>query len=289
MEKPAKQYARRNIVLKIEYDGLEFFGWQRQPGQPTVQAAIEDLLTGLLGKKTVVYGAGRTDSGVSAKGQVANFWGDSRFEEQQWARVLNFSLPKTIRIVESRIMDDTFHAQKCALGKRYEYSILNRGFQSALNRHVYFYPYRIDWNRVREAMAYFVGTHDFVSFQGAKATVLSTVRTIHRFELFQENDGIVRFEIEGTGFLKQMVRAVIGTVMEVGEGKREPHEIPYIIRARDRRQAGRTVPAVGLCLAHVDYPAHFVLWQTPQLGTKILPTSQQIFVPELEPDGYTVN
>lgn len=289
MKKTKKGHERRNVVLKIEYDGLEFQGWQRQAGPPTVQAAIEDALSALLNKKVVIYGASRTDSGVSARGQVANFWGDTRLSEKQWALALNFVLPRTIRIVEAKFMEDSFHAQKCALGKLYVYRILNRSTASALDRHVYFYPHSIDWDRVKEAMQYFIGTYDFASFQGAKATVVTTVRTVTRFDLFEEKNGIIRFEIEGTGFLKQMVRAVIGTVMEVGEGKREAQEIPYILKARDRRLAGRTAPAHGLCLESIEYPQEFDLWQAQQLKGKLRRFSTQIFVPNADSDRYTVN
>lgn len=289
MKKTEKQYVRKNVALKIEYDGLEFAGWQRQPVQPTVQQAIEDAISSLMNRKVVVYGAGRTDSGVSARCQVANFWGDDRFREKQWALALNFILPRSIRIVESQFLADSFHAQKCAQLKRYEYRILNRSCPSALDRHVYFYPNELDWDRIKEAMEYFVGTHDFASFQAAKGTTVTTVRTITRMELIEEGDGFMRIDVEGTGFLKQMVRSLVGTLMEVGEGKREPHEMPYILNALDRRQAGRTMPAHGLCLAYVEYPEEFGLWQPQQLKGRYTRPIPQVFIPEVENDGYTVN
>lgn len=253
-------HERRNIALKIEYDGTEFAGWQRQPHMPSVQALIEDQLCKLLDKKICIYGASRTDSGVHARAQIANFWGDSRFSGDQWARILNFNLPRTIRIVKSMELDDGFHSQKLAMGKRYEYFVLNRRSGSALNTRVYFYPHLIDWKRVEEALPYFIGTHDFSSFQAAKSTVKTTVRTVTKFTMEHLGDDLVRFEVEGHGFLKQMIRTMIGTVLEVGEGKRQPSDIPKIISQRNRRAAGRTVPANGLCLVKIYYPKPYDLF-----------------------------
>lgn len=253
------EYQRRNIQLTIEYDGSHFHGWQRQRDLLTVQSVIEDRLSEMMGRKVTLYGAGRTDSGVHARAQIANFWGDSRFQGEQWSRILNFHLPRAVRIVESREVPDSFHAQKQALSKLYEYRVLYRRCPSALDSRVHFYPRILDWNRVREALPYFLGEHDFRSFQGAKATVVSTVRTITRFELFEEGSLVYRFEVEGNGFLKQMVRTMVGTALEVGEGKRQPSDITKIIAARDRRAAGRTAPPEGLCLVKIHYP------ETPNL------------------------
>lgn len=253
-------FERRNIALKIEYDGTEYSGWQRQTEKPSIQAIIEDELGAILKKRVVVYGASRTDSGVHARAQVANFWGDSRYEADQWAKLLNFYLPKSIRIVKSVALDEKFHSQRLAVSKTYEYVVLNRRIASALDTRVYFYPRELDWDRVEASLPYFVGTHDFASFQGAKAGKKTTVRTVSRFEMERKGEGIYRFEVEGQGFLKQMVRTMIGTVMEVGEGKREPTDIAQIINARDRRRAGRTVPAEGLCLLKIEYPSPYDLF-----------------------------
>lgn len=242
-----------NILLKIEYDGSEFSGWQRQSKDPSIQAAIEDILSKFTGKRTVVYGASRTDAGVHAKGQMANFEAEAKLPPEKWAAFLNAGLPRSIRILESRRVPDRFHAQKMAQSKIYEYRLLQRTCPSAWDRTVSFYPGKLDWSAIRKAMPYFLGEHDFKAFQGARASVLTTVRTISRFELFEEPEGLYRFVIEGNGFLKQMVRAIIGTLIEVGSGKKAPEDIPRIIQSCDRRQAGFTADASGLCLVKVNY------------------------------------
>lgn len=248
-----------NILLKIEYDGTEFCGWQRQPDGPTIQSTIEDLLESILNRRVVLYASGRTDSGVHARAQYAMFRGDSKYEPETWARMLNFSLPPTIRILESRLMPDDFHAQRDVLYKTYEYRILNRKVASAIDRGVHFYPGVLDWDKIRLACSYFIGEKDFKSFQGAKAEVQTTTRTIMSLDLRIESQDLYVFRVEGTGFLKHMIRNIVGTLLEVGEGKIAPEDIPAIIAARDRRQAGRTVPSTGLYLTQVVYPERFGL------------------------------
>lgn len=244
-----------NIRLNIEYDGTDYHGWQRQLEKPTIQAWIEDSLAKVTGRRTVIYGASRTDSGVHARGQVANFYPEGpRIEPAQWKHVLNSMIPRSIRVLESSRMPYGFHSQRDALDKVYEYRVLNRDIASALDRRVYFHPMPIDWERVRGALQYFRGEHDFKAFQGAKAERRSTVRTITRFDLDEEAPGLYRFQVEGNGFLKQMVRSIVGTAVEIGEGKREAAEIPAILASRDRREAGRTLPASGLCLVSIRYP-----------------------------------
>lgn len=242
-----------NILLEIEYDGAPFSGWQRQKTHPSVQAVIEDVLRGFTHQKTVLYGASRTDAGVHAKGQMANFESPPLLSPEKWACFLNSQLPPSVRILSSKIMPPRFHAQKMAKSKVYQYRLLQRSCESPLDPQRGFYPVKLNWDSIAQGLHYFVGEKDFKSFQGARASVLTTVRTIHRFELFEEGEGCYRFEIEGNGFLKQMVRAIIGTLIEVGMGKREVHSIPGIIDARDRRAAGFTAEAKGLCLMKVYY------------------------------------
>lgn len=247
----------KNVRLQIEYDGTDFHGWQRQLGKPTIQALLEDNLSDVLGKRVIVYGASRTDSGVHARCQVAHFYCDSEtIPSHQWKYILNYRLPRTIRVQESEEVPFAFHSQKDAIEKTYEYRVLNRPMASALDRRVYFYPGKLDWKKMQETLPHFVGTHDFRAFQGAKATVLTTVRTVHAFSLLTESEGLYRFEIRGSGFLKQMVRAILGTVFEVGEGKLSPEAIPTILASKDRRQAGRTLPPYGLCLVCIRYPEY---------------------------------
>jgi len=245
-----------NIRIDIEYEGASFQGWQIQGESPTVQKSLEDCITNIQGKRSPLQGASRTDSGVHARMQVANFHTDyKRLSPNKWRAALNATLPPTIRIIRAIEVTQKFNANKDALLKIYEYRVLNRAFASALDRRVYFYPDVIDWDRIRECLPYFVGKKDFKAFQGARASVKTTVREVTRFDLIQEPEGgLYRFVVEGTGFLKQMVRAMVGTAMEVGEGKRTPDEIASVILSKDRRRAGRTVPAQGLCLVWIEYP-----------------------------------
>ncbi|MBI4403674.1 MAG: tRNA pseudouridine(38-40) synthase TruA [Deltaproteobacteria bacterium] len=244
-----------NIRLLIEYDGTDFHGWQRQPELPTIQQAIETAVTTLSGEKVTVHGAGRTDSGVHAKGQVANFHTTSQIIPEKWASALNAKLPPSIRILESRSESESFHSRNHATSKVYEYYLLNRKHASALNRRVLHYPRKLDWEEIRKVLPLFVGEKDFRAFQGPNASVRSTIRRVIRFDLIQDCtvEGLYHFTIEANGFLKQMVRAIIGTVLEIGEHKMTAEEIPTIILSRKRELAGRTAPANGLYLALVKY------------------------------------
>lgn len=242
-----------NIRLIIEYDGTDLSGWQRQPHKPTVQEHIEAILARVTRKRVILVGSGRTDSGVHACAQVANFETDYDAPAEKWAAILNDALPASIRILESVEVPATFHAQKNAKRKTYEYRILNRSVASALERKVYFFPRRVDWDRVESCLPHFVGTKDFASFQGARPNSKTTVRTVLRFDLYRGGGGLYLLRIEGTGFLKQMVRTIVGTVLEVGVGLRRPEDIPSLFESPDRRRAGRTAPACGLYLLRVDY------------------------------------
>ena len=185
----------KNIRLRIEYDGSEFAGWQRQRTRPTIQSTIEAVLSRVHEKPIVIWGSGRTDSGVHAKAQVATFWSDFDLAPEKWANVLNYSLPKSIRILESQEAPASFNPQKNILSKVYEYRVLNRMQNSALDLRTYFMPRRVDWNKVREALPYFEGKKDYKAFQGAKSTVKTSVRTVHKFELLDEGDGFYRFRV----------------------------------------------------------------------------------------------
>lgn len=245
------------IRIDMEYDGAGFYGWQRQPGMRTIQGTIEEVLEEVAGRRVPLHGAGRTDSGVHAMQQVAHFSCDSRFPPHKWVPILNSKLPESIRVQRAMPISEDFDANRSALTKIYWYRVRNLPMASALDRRVTFFPRPLDWGRIGECLPFFLGEKDFKAFQGAKATVKTTVRDIRRFTLHEEASGIYRFEIEGTGFLKQMVRNIIGTVLEVGEGRREAEDIPRILASRDRRQAGKTAPAAGLVLAKIYYPQRF--------------------------------
>lgn len=243
-----------NTRLLIEYDGTDFCGWQRQPNGPTVQEEIEKILQKTLGKKTTLYGASRTDSGVHALGQVATFFTDSPMPPERWTALLNFHLPRSIRILRADHVAMDFNPQADAVEKEYEYLILNRPVASGLHRRAYYTPRKVHWGRIREAMTQYVGTHDYIAFQGAKAELKTTVRTVTQFELYERGDGFYAFRTRGNGFLKQMVRTMVGTLIEIGYGKRDIGDITRILQSRDRREAGHTAPACGLTLVRVYYP-----------------------------------
>lgn len=244
-----------NIRLIIEYEGSHFAGWQRQLDKPTVQQTLEDAIRRITRERNVLIAAGRTDSGAHARGQVCNFYTDYSVSADRWTRILNYFIPNSIRVLESSRVSDGFHSQKDALSKVYEYRILNRRVASALDSRVLFYPRVLDWERIRQGCPLFVGQHDFRSFQGAQASVRSTLRQIERLELddSQNKSGLYRFEIEGNGFLKQMVRNIVGTLLDVGEHRTQVADIHRIIAGADRRLAGATAPAGGLCLLRVNY------------------------------------
>lgn len=242
------------IKLLIEYDGAAYVGWQRQPTGPTIQSVVEDTLAQVQGCKTTLYGSSRTDSGVHARGQVAIFDARKDIEPWRWAFILNDHMPRDIRVLLSEEAAPGFHPQKDAVAKEYEYVILNRTQPAALDRRVYFIPRPLHWGRIREAIPQLIGTHDFIAFQGAKAELKSTVRTITHFHLIDKGDGFYAFRVRGTGFLKQMVRTMAGTLVEIGLGKRPVGDIERILASRDRQQAGHTAPACGLTLVRVYYP-----------------------------------
>jgi tRNA pseudouridine38-40 synthase len=249
----------RNLRLILAYDGTEFHGWQRQPDAPSIQACLEDALQKLTGAPVQVCGSGRTDAGVHALHQVANFHTASTIPGGNFVKALNNLLPPTVRIRSADDVAPTFHARYDARRKTYRYRILLTPVCSPfLWRFVYHYPYRLDRARMAEAAGLFEGEHDFSSFAAADAPedepTHSTVRVILRSRLlWRPRFSMLVYEVTGKGFLRYMVRNMVGTLIEVGRGKLAPLDIPGIIAARDRTQAGPTAPAQGLCLMSVDY------------------------------------
>jgi len=237
----------------LEYDGTAYAGWQRQPNQPTVQEAVETAVRSISQTAIPVIAAGRTDAGVHALGQVASFVTEKSLSPEEWLRALNATLPEDIsaRSVE-RVADD-FHARYSAVRKLYAYRILHRPERSALERTRAWHLYgKLDLDAMREAATHLVGKYDFSSFQGHPTDVENPICDLQRLEIVRDQD-IVRIELEADRFLKQMVRAVVGTLVEVGQGKRKPEEIKQILDAKDRRAAGYTAPAHGLYLVAVAY------------------------------------
>lgn len=244
---------KKNIRLTIEYDGSRYAGWQRQKNEATVQQTLEDTLERLTGKKVELIGSGRTDSGVHARGQVANFLTDSRIPPERFSYALNTLLPRDIRIICSEEADMSFHSRFSALAKRYRYSIVNNPSGTAIGwQYFYHVPMLLDAQAMEEAVQYFKGTYDFAAFMAAGSPVKSTVRTIYDAALVKDAP-FYHILLTGNGFLYNMVRIIAGTVIDAGKGKIKPDLIPQIIASGDRKQAGPTAPPHGLSLEEVYY------------------------------------
>lgn len=243
----------KNIKLTIEYDGTNYFGWQRQPGGPTIQEAIEACLEKMTGEPVTLHGSGRTDSGVHALGQVANFRTDSRLGPEEFQKGLNSVLPKDIVIIAAEEALDDFHAQLSAKSKKYIYKILNRPYPSALLRQrVWYIPYPLNIQYMKEAGEMLTGKNDFRAFAQAGAEVKSTVRTVLTAE-FETRGDIVEFRIEADGFLKRMVRLAVGTLAQVGREKISPRDFREILESGEKTKFVQAAPPGGLYLEKVIY------------------------------------
>jgi tRNA pseudouridine38-40 synthase len=244
----------RNIRLLIEYDGTNYQGWQVQAEGPTVQGMIEEKLARITGETIQLVGSGRTDSGVHAFGQVANFKTRSQLGVDSIQKALNSLLPPDIVIQRAEEVEEGFHARRDSKSKLYEYRILNRSFRSAF-RHEYAWhiSQKLDLEEMSKATQILIGEHDFSSFRSVGSPTRTATRSVIRAEWKQGREGLIRFEIEANGFLKQMVRALVGTLVEVGRGKIDSQEFQKILESKDRKMAGPTAPAHGLFLKEVKY------------------------------------
>jgi tRNA pseudouridine38-40 synthase len=239
--------------LVLEYDGTNYHGWQVQPNLPTIQSALEAAISRVAQHKVNVTAAGRTDAGVHALGQVAHFTTTARLTAEEWQRALNGLLPPDIAVQAVEEAPNTFHARFSAKSKLYRYRIFARVQRSALSRSkILHYPYPLDLDAMEVACRALIGTHNFSSFQGSTTDTENPVCTITKLTVDRFGDEVI-FEVEGNRFLKQMVRAIVGTLLEVGRGKLKAGEVAGILAAKDRTKAGPTAPAHGLYLVKVDY------------------------------------
>lgn len=252
----------RTFKLTIAYDGTDFAGWQVQPGKQTIQGMLERAVHRVTGGERVqVIGSGRTDAGVHALAQVASCSLPWRDTAERLAHALNANLPETIVVNDAVDAPDEFHAIRDAIGKRYRYQLRVGGL-----RNVFDYRYRwhlhgaIDIDSMRAAAQRFVGRHDFASFQATGSDRKTTTRDVRACEIIEQRDETadhqhVAIEVDADGFLYNMVRNMVGTLVEVGRGKHPPQWIDELIAARNRDLAGQTAPAHGLFLVRVDYAA----------------------------------
>ncbi len=243
----------RNLKLTLAYDGTNFHGWQVQPELRTIQGELEAAFKKLFNHEVAITGSGRTDAGVHAHGQVANVETERTMDPESVLRGANALLPPDIRILSVEDANSDFHARRSARAKTYRYRIWRPAIVSPFEvRYVYAFRYSLEESLVDRATCYFIGTHDFSSFCATATEVEDRTRTIYD-ACWTRSETEWRFDIRGNGFLQYMVRTIVGTLLEVGQRRISPEQLPAIFEARYRRAAGRTAPASGLHLMHVEY------------------------------------
>jgi tRNA pseudouridine38-40 synthase len=246
----------RNIKLEIEYDGTNYCGWQiqkRHQVAKSIQETIEKTLRKILQEKIRLIASGRTDAGIHAKGQVANFKTNSQIPLKKLQAALNSLLPQDITIKNAREVNSNFHSRFNAKSKLYRYTILNNAYRSAFLRNTaYFYPYSLNLKLMRGESKVLLGEHNFKAFQASDKKERGAVRTIKNLKISKEK-GLIYIDIEADGFLYNMARNIVGTLIEIGRGRFKKGDLEKILQAKDRRLAGPTAPARGLCLLRVEY------------------------------------
>lgn len=245
----------KNIKLLIEYDGTNYSGWQIQKNANTIQEELLKAIYKITGENVHLNGSGRTDGGVHAKGQVANFITNSQISDLRYADAINNKLPEDIVIKNSCKVPLDFHSRFDAKGKRYSYTIHNSMYPSAIGRNYAYhtrYCDKLDINKMNKAAESFIGTYDFSGFMSVGTTVEDTIRTIYSIDILTDKE-MIKINYHGNGFLYNMVRIITGTLLYCGLSKIETKHMDEIINSRDRKRAGPTVPANGLCLEEVFY------------------------------------
>jgi tRNA pseudouridine38-40 synthase len=243
----------RTLKLTLQYDGTDYVGWQRQANGVSIQQLVEDALEPIEGRPVTVVGAGRTDAGVHALGQVASVELASGIDASSLARALNATLPEDVRVIAAEEAPGAFNARFASTGKVYEYRIYNGPVVPPFERrYVWHVPSPLDTMVVRQAMRPLLGRHDFGAFQATGSDVATTERTIRELSLDAAGPQVT-LTVAGDGFLRHMVRTIVGTLVEIGTGKRSANEVKAVLESRDRRRAGPTAPARGLFLVKVEY------------------------------------
>ncbi len=244
----------KNFRLTIEYDGTLYHGWQRQKDRRTIQGEIEKALKIMTKKRVVLTGSGRTDAGVHAVGQVANFHCGTKIVPEAFLKGINSLIQKDIVIRDCRLIDERFHARYDAFSKTYRYRILNRKMPAAIgSQYAWFIRKELKLDPMRRALQHIIGTHDFKAFEGTGSPRSNTVRSVIKADIFKKNTDFLIFEVTADGFLRYMVRNIVGTLVDVGTGKITPEDFKGIHLSRNRSSAGKTAPPHGLFLMHVRY------------------------------------
>ncbi len=244
----------RNIKLTIEYDGKDFNGWQKQPTKLNIQGTIESAIEKLTGEKVDLTASGRTDAGVHAIGQVANFKSNITIPIDKIPVAINSNVKKSIIIKKAEEVDERFHSRLSCKNKTYRYIINNSEIGTALYRNLETHiPNKLNITKMKEAIKYFEGEHDFKAFKSSGGSSKSSIRTIYKAEIIEKENDRIWIELTGNGFLYNMVRIISGTLVEVGLGKIDATDIPNIIKEQNREQAGKTLPPQGLYLINVEY------------------------------------
>ena len=242
----------KRIMCIVKYDGSKFLGYQVQPKGRTVQLEIERALKKICKTKITTHAAGRTDSGVHALGQVFHFDSPIGMEGSRYKMAFNRLLPKDIYIVESKEIDSELHSRFHATSKEYHYRLSTNEYDPLTCNYIHYHRCKLDVHKMQEAATYFLGTHDFTSFTAYRRNI-DKERTIYKSEIMIHCDGEYTIKFVGSGFMKYMVRVMVGTLLKVGSGKIKPEEIPAIIAAKDRNYAGSTAKSEGLYLHSVQY------------------------------------
>lgn len=241
------------VKLVVAYEGTNYCGWQIQPNGITIEQVLNETLSSLLGEEITVTGASRTDAGVHSLGNVAVFETHTKMPAEKISFALNQRLPEDIVVQESCQVPEDFHPRFSKSRKTYEYRILNCRFRQPLERRTsYFYHYPLDVSAMQKAAAYLVGEHDFTSFASVHAQTNTYVRMIYALDVVREGD-MIRIRVQGNGFLYNMVRIIVGTLIQVGAGIKKPEDMESILAGKDRELAGPTAPAHGLTMIGLEY------------------------------------
>lgn len=244
----------KNIKLVLQYDGKNYHGWQRQKNDASIQSVLEENIERMTGKSVTLHASGRTDAGVHALHQVCNFKSDTKIDPESLRNGLNALLPDDIYIKESVYVDPDFHSRYSAKRKSYEYRVWNRRERNIFLRDYSWHIDRdLDLEEMRRCLSMLVGKHDFSSFKSSGSGNINPVREMYRADLIDNEEGMIRFFFEAEGFLRHMVRNIVGTVIEAGLGKISSDDFDVIFSSRDRKKAGINAPPQGLFLTMVYY------------------------------------